>query len=319
MIQIKREIKRQIIDIFKTLRLYKHYCFRSKKQNIIESNSIVSMIDGKTIHGGLSDRFLGIVSVYRYCKIHKIDFRLHFNSPYNIEEFLVPNKVDWKISPDKISYNIREAKPRYISLVSLDRDKMINHFNKILTHTGNSQLHVYSNARAFKDKEFHKLFFELFKFSPLLEEALNTHINRIGKPYVSITFRFQQLLGDFREGNFPILKSEEEKNKLINRCIAIIERIHQTKKIPILVTSDSTSFLNKIENLSGVYIIPGKIVHVDYTQNESIQVHLKSFIDLFMVAKAEEIYLGKISPLYHSHFPWTASLIGNKQYIEVEE
>lgn len=39
---------------------------------------------------------------------------------------------------------------------------------------------------------------------------------------MSITYRFQQLLGDFKEGDYEIL-SVNERDKIIERCLNFIE------------------------------------------------------------------------------------------------
>lgn len=74
------------------------------------------MIDGRIRHGGLCDRLCGIVSTYICCKENNIDFRLFFNYPYNIENYLIPNSYEWRIKENEISFNPLESKFVYISL-----------------------------------------------------------------------------------------------------------------------------------------------------------------------------------------------------------
>lgn len=308
----------KVIDLYKTIKLYRYYGFH-KGETKPDKCQIIVMIDGRIGHGGLSDRFWGILSIYKYCKENNKEFRLYFRSPYNIKQFLLPNEYDWDIDDKELCYDIRFAKPKHISLISLNPQVT---YQSVVTSLKCSKMqqHIYTNTRTFHGQEFHQLFFEIFKLTPELQQEIDYHKKAIGSDYVSVTFRFQQLLGDFKEGNFPILASEEEKKKLINKCLSIVKSIADKHSCRVLVTSDSSLFLDYAKNIPEVYVIPGKIVHVDFCGNdESHNVHLKSYIDLFMLANAGKIYLGNPNPLYYSRFPWTASFIMNKPYAEISE
>ena len=58
---------------------------------------------------------------------------------------------------------------------------------------------------------------------------------------------------------------------------------------------------------------------MDFTSGEKadISVDMKSYVDMFLLASAKEIYLCNISPLYRSGFPETSSLIQGKPYFEI--
>lgn len=279
------------------------------------------MIDGRLNHGGLSDRLFGIVSAFQYCQEHEIEFRINFVYPFQLEQFLVPNEYDWRIRSDEISYNIFQSKPLYISLFSHKIETMQKYAEARLK-TKFEQVHLYSNMIYFSKKDFKYYFNILFKKSNILDNAVKENLARIKGSYISITFRFQQLLGDLRETGFRILENELEKEELINRCINCIEKLFEKTKSKILVTSDSITFLESVKKLPYVYIIPGKIVHMDYVSKQDsvgLTTHMKSFVDLFMLANAKAIYLADIFPLYHSSFPMVASWIYGKDYYVVDE
>lgn len=137
---------------------------------------------------------------------------------------------------------------------------------------------------------------------------------------MSVTFRFQQLLGDFKEGNFPELP-KEEKDKLIEKSIEAIKKVKQEnpKSKKILVTSDSVTLLNRASELDFVYVIPGELVHMGYSNDgKDEQKHLKSFLDFFMIARADRVYFAKAPMIYGSTFALTASKVYNKPYIEID-
>lgn len=45
----------------------------------------------------------------------------------------------------------------------------------------------------------------------------------------------------------------------------------------IVVTTDSPYFLKLVKSLSYVYVIPGRLEHMDYAVVDDYEVHLKTF------------------------------------------
>ena len=316
-----KNVKRVLIDTYKTVKLYRFYS-PFKKRIKKQKPMLISMIDGRINHGGISDRMFGIISAFLYCQRNNLDFRINFTYPFLLENFLEPNEYDWRIKSEDISYNILQAKPLYISQFSLDSEIMRKNADIRLIHSI-PQLHLYSNMVAFSEHEFRLCFNKLFKKSYILETAIARNLAKIASPYVSITFRFQQLLGDLKETGYRKLKSDTEKECLMMKCLNCIEKLHEKTGSKILVTSDSVTFLNFVQKrLSYVFVISGTVVHMDYcSKDESVDLntHLKSFVDLFMIANAETIYLADINPLYRSAFPKFASWIYNKKFVTVNE
>ena len=56
---------------------------------------------------------------------------------------------------------------------------------------------------------------------------------------------------------------------------------------------------------------------MDHTSDASNEVYMKSFVDLFVLSKAEKIYLLQTGDMYHSGFAKQASMIENVPYEEV--
>lgn len=309
------KLKRNVIDFFKTLRLYKYYKESVLVENIPD-NTVIIMFDGRIIHGGLSDRLWGILSIFKYCKENNKKFKIYFSKPFKLQEFLIPNKVDWEITESQIVYNFKLSRPKYISMVSHDWSEMYRILKKKLS-SNITQLHVYTNTRVISKREFGVYYNELFKMSPLLQDNYEKHRKKMNQRYVSCTFRFQQLLGDFKEGNFQTIIDENQKQKLIDDCILTVKRLQQKCNSEILVTSDSRTFLNFVKDLDKVYLVEGEVVHPDYDYDNSIEKYLKSFLDLYMIANAEEVYLCNVPPLYRSGFPETAACINDRPFYEI--
>lgn len=312
-------IRRKVIDFFKTIRLYKYYNFKNSISKILKKEEIIAMFDGKIIHGGISDRLWGILSIYLYCKDHNKIFKIFFNNPFKLQDYLVPNKVDWIISEKDLLYSLRYSQPLYISMQTHNNAKMYEIFKrKLKSISKRKQLHIYSNTRNFTKREFCRLYHDLFKMSPDLEKEYEFQRKEINSEYVSCTFRFQQLLGDFKEGKFRTIHDKKEKECLINNCKEAIVKLQNRCQCPVLVTSDSKTFLDYVSDLEGVYIVNGEVNHPDFNREDtSLKTYMKSFVDLYMIADAQEVYLCNVSPLYRSGFAETAACIYDKPYYEI--
>lgn len=281
------------------------------------NKTVVCMIDGKMKHGGLGDRIRGIISVYSVCKSLSLDFKIYFDSPFNILDFFIPNQCDWKISKEELCYNSEDALPLFCGSNGthveppFQRRWFVKNFNLDV-----KQIHVYTNAHLLRNRNFKKAFDELFKPTHILEESIKNFENEIGGRYISITCRFQQLLGDFEEGDYDVLTKEEQK-ALIDAAVKNVDKIHNSYKenLPVAVTSDSIKFLNYITSkLPYVHTVKGKLVHMDYTEAHATATHLKSFTDMMVISKAEKVFLLKSEKMYNSGFPRIAALIGGKPF-----
>lgn len=273
---------------------------------------VVCMFDGRMKHGGMCDRWRGIVSMWSVCKAEGIKFKIYFEHPFTLEDFVVPNEVDWRITAEELSYNRKDS----IAVFCGSNDTIVEPpFQRawLRKHAlmDYKQIHVYTNAHLERGNRFGVLFKELFTPTPILEQAIQTQLTAIAKPYVAIVLRFQQLLGDFVEGHYPVLSSNA-RTQLIQHCLDTIDDIY-TRRIcsgPVLVTSDSVSFLKEAQKrFPYVHIIPGTLVHMDYNDGERQNAHLKSFVDFFMVSKAREVYLIQGGKMYNSGFPRRAAQI----------
>lgn len=275
------------------------------------------MVDGKMQHGGLSDRLRGIVSVYAVCKSMPLVFKVCFNSPFKLSDFLMPNKVDWRMDESQLCYNSEDAFPLFCGTNGthvewpFQRRWFVENFNKDV-----KQVHVYTNA-LLKDREaFRACFHELFKPSPLLEQAVRKVQGEIGGSYISVTCRFQQLLGDFKEGEYEVLDAGQQE-QLMEQALAEIDKIctGYPEGQKVLLTSDSMRFLHYAkERRSLIHTVPGELVHMDYSKEGSQAKHLKSFADLMALSEADTIFLLKSPKMYNSGFPRLAAMIGNKPF-----
>lgn len=282
---------------------------------------IYMVLKETTFSGGLSDRLRGICSIYEECKRQNIKFRIFFKTP-NLSDYLQPNIYEWNITEDEIDYNTKRSYPCSIMTYHNVKNKFASWAQKCILKRFMSkrfsQIHVYSNMVS-GDKHYSQLFNELFKPTSILQEQIDYHLQKLGgkQKYISVVFRFQSLIGDFVESGCTL--PEAERDKYLNRCKATVIEIHRLHPDrQILVTSDSHTFLNTLTDLDYVYLLPGKVVHISHVFNADKSTYLKSFLDYYMLSYSSHIWLVRDKLMYHSGFPYRASLLNGAKYDEIE-
>ena len=332
-------IKSKIRSIYYN-KYYYWYILRKKReiktQNAIESSYekkakternaphyVLNIYDGSVHSGGLADRFRGIISTYYICKQKGYEYKLYYDDPFPLSEYLEPNKYNWQVNENEISYNINKIKIISLSTTQ-DSEYQYKKQEKYLNKNVDlikEQNHIYSNAGFAYEINYSELFHELFKPSDKLQCAINKQIHEIGGNYISVSCRFLDLLGDFNETyGYNERLSESEAEKLLCKLLVQIELLH--KKFPdnvILVNSDSITFLERVKELKYVYVIPGEVTHIDNSDERfSYEKYEKTFLDFFAIANAEQIYLLKSGRMYASGFPFAASKIYNKPFYKID-
>lgn len=284
---------------------------------------VVCIYDNKTMNGGLADRIKGIISIYEICKQRNLDFKILFTHPFNLTSFLIPNRVNWEIKREELNYNTKITDICYIHSIAgtiNEANKQRKWFNKWFA-SNKREFHVRTNARIFDNKFFAANFNELFTIAPRLQKSIDMQKSKIGDCYISTSFRFLNLLGDFNEtvGVVEQLK-KQEKRELIEKNIKQLQILHNKYPDKIILTnSDSATFLQEAMKFDYVYVIPGNITHIDGTNSSNeYEAYEKTFLDFFMIANAERIFLFRTGKMYRSGYPGIASLINNRPFEIIE-
>lgn len=275
---------------------------------------LICMFDGKMPHGGLADRLQGMVSIFMYAKEHGMDFRIHHAYPFLLSSYLMPNHHDWQIEERDICYNRSISKPIWVAFSDnlFEKTFCLRYLRKQLK--GHQQYHIYPSLKI-ADKCFSRLYNELFKPSVLLEQELDKTLKAIGGKYITMSFRFVELLGDFKDCLHTTLQPKE-REELINCCLTAIPVVAKkaTPHKKIVITSDSVTFLERVATLPNIFIISGDIGHIDYQEDEKI--HLKTFLDFYVIAHAEEVYMMRTEIMYRSGYARCAAMIYDKPFKE---
>ena len=284
-----------------------------------EEKIVFCLYNGMVRQGGLADRLRGIISTYYICKQQGVRFRIVFTHPFNLRDYLEPNIYDWYADSSSVSFDIPEKNILMLDTI-LGSDYEKRHQQKWLySHIkeAKGQVHVYTNAPFSYNHGYHELFNELFKPSLRLKEAIEKELDVLKEGYISVSCRFLDLLGDFNETcGYKEQLTESERESLLDmltKCIEMLHTNHPNKKV--LCNSDSKIFLTKVSTLDYTYVIPGEITHIDaHDSNGDYHFYEKTFLDFFMIAHADYIYMLKMGKMHNSGYPYAASLVYDKPY-----
>ena len=94
-------IKADIKAFIKHLRYYYKMRFKHAK-NIGTFYMVFEPFRG---HPGLADRMKAIISTYNIAKANGYDFKIFFETPFKLSEYLAPKK-DWQASLDELEYSV---------------------------------------------------------------------------------------------------------------------------------------------------------------------------------------------------------------------
>ena len=265
--------------------------------------------------GGLVHMFLGLMGCFKICKMLGFKLKIYMKTPFILDDYLLSNTYDWSISDDKYNSALKENNFVDFDYRCHDLEKLADLFFEKSKKSKYSMLKAQPH-RFISPIEFQLFFNDLFKPSEELQKNINTHLDKLGGKgnYISVTLRFQQLLGDFKEGNFHIL-DPSERELLISQCIDHIMDLHNKyKEMKILVTSDSVSFLREAEKLSFTYVILEEIYHPFEAMNVNTNSWMKSFLDFFLIKNAKKVYQILDNLMYDSAFPRYAAILGKLPY-----
>ena len=167
----------------------------------LDNKRVICIYDGKIRNGGLADRLRGIVSVYKVCKEKNLEFKIIFTSPFNLVKFLEPNKVNWYVSKEELNYNTKVTDICYIDTLNgsdYEAKKQKQWFRREFKNNY-KEFHVRTNAIFSYNGDYPTLFNELFRPSPQLQTSIEKQKKALGAGYISTSFRFMNLFGDFNE------------------------------------------------------------------------------------------------------------------------
>lgn len=313
-----REIRKKVSKYYKYLILYKYYIKKISFSDRTERKKIIVCFDGKVPHGGLVDRLKGIISFYEVSRILGLEFKILFNHPFELTDFLEPNAVNWRINEKDLKYSLFSSNILYL----------MNNFKanplKLIKNSKAKTFFVYGNVDYLsvlhpdKNKEeleeiWRNNYRALFKTSAYLNDKLILGTN---ESKVVFHTRFTTLMGDFTDTTKLVL-NENEKKLLVDKVIKCIddEAALCLDKV-IYILSDSEYFLQYIKRNTSYRTLEGSPKHLE-NNNTNIDYHSKTFIDFYFIAQSDKVILIQTDKMYNSAFSKYASVLENKPFKKI--
>lgn len=291
-------------------RLIKNYTFSGK--SVKTSPCVIFIFDKDIKHPGLMDRMKGIVGAYMIAKSNNRSFKILFEPYSELPKYVEPNIVDWIINPEDISYSLKNSCiTNYYGYGKFQ--KLNNHVNQYHIYNYSGLDILLSNGVSDCHEKWTSHYNALFRPTELLLRYLD-ELPYQPNHYVAVHLRYVNAL-ELQEPDYPQRPlQKDEGQKLINVCIRAISVLQKREKLPVLVFSDSNTFLNECKN-NGLHVLKGDIGHISY--NPTNDIVKKTFVDLYMISRAKVIYQLNGKHLYKSAFSYYGALIGGKRCLRV--
>ncbi len=272
-------------------------------------------------HPGLADRLKAIIDCYNIAKMNGYRFRIVFKSPFPLEDYLQPAVCDWRADFSDLHYSISGTRffnemfflneEAWKGRTTLAKDKEYHCYS----YVGNRQPKVFpESGYAWSD-----LYRELFRPSQRLQEAIDA-CGYAERSYVAVHLRFVNALENFEAVTCwdNALQTEQEKLALIARCKQGLIRIKaENDGCRVLVFSDSKRFLDALGDIPVEVLSHDNIGHMSFGTNDDTT--LKTFVDLYMIARAKKVYRIDAPELYAwSGFAVTGAMMGGVEFLTVK-
>lgn len=282
------------------------FCGKFNFSTKYNKDNFVFVIEPKFKHPGLADRLKSIIACYNLAKKNGYSFSIVYKTPFVLEKYLLPNKVNWVKECGDLNYSIGHTV--FYNETSWHADKPLKKSKEYhcYNYTGDLLPKVFSDT----GEEWASLFNELF----VPNDEIKNSISQTGfkeKSYIAVHFRFVNALENFEGNYYNSLTTQEEKDNLIKRCKeGLIKIKRENPNQDVLVFSDSKVFLDSVQDLPVKTLDNSSIGHICFTQNDDIV--LKTFLDMFMISRASKVYVVHASELYNnSCFALVGARIGN--------
>ncbi len=269
-------------------------------------------------HPGLADRMKAIINSYNIAKMNGYQFKIVFKIPFRLEDYLMPNEVDWTANLGDLGYSFYGTR-FFNELDFLDEESWKGRTRlakgkeyHCYSYVGNRQPKVFPES----GYEWSQLYHELFRPTPRLQAAIDA-CGYVERSYVAVHLRFVNALDNFEEVTCwdNALRTEKEKQNLINRCKQGLMRIKEENEgCRVLVFSDSRRFLDSLDDVPVEVLSHDNVGHVSFGADDDAT--LKTFVDLYMIARARKVYRIDAPELYAwSGFAVTGAMIGGIDFL----
>lgn len=138
------------------------------------------------------------------------------------------------------------------------------------------------------------------------------------KSYIAVQLRFVNALESFESGYCNSLKTQEEKDTLINKCKYTILKLYKENDMQTLIVFlDSKKFLDSLCDMPVKTFGADGIGHISF-ENTNITI-LKTLFDMYMIGRAKKIYRINAPEMFSSScFALCSARMGDTPFINVD-
>lgn len=293
------------------------FCYKNSKFVNPESKSkkILIIDSDLMVRWGFSDRIRGVLSLLRTFKNCDYDTYIKFTTPFSLSKYY--------LYKDFSKLNDSLLKSSHIIFDSLHCN-LIPYLSKVDVHEifrnmVEDSFKVHDCVSIGTNLWFNydsSTYFENFTRTNYLCRELLKIKRIIGFPYVTISFRFLGCLGDFDEPHAKIVSDIEKFNILHRSRDAVIKFVSEyADNKPVLILSDSVSFLNFVKDVPNVHVFVNDIHHLSSLngQGEFDSSFDRILLDFNLIVDADQSFRAESDFLYPSGFPATASVCSGKK------
>lgn len=301
------------------LLLARHYTIGFSGQG---RTSLIMMFDGYVNHGGFVDRLKGIISFYELAQMRGWNFKIYFQSPFQLSLYLKENESAWV--ENAVRRRFPAARPVHFF------DQPASYFGRLIRRFHvKCDFHVYSNidflaqlhpghSRAQIDRLWGERFRQLFRLSEQLEKDVQTFLENSQNP-IGLHFRFTNLLGDFTDTPRHVL-DRESQDAMVASCLQQIDKLqkHNQPRTFFLFTDSHVFAALAVSRYPFLRSTPGVPLHTDLDGKDEGHQHYKTLLDFFLLSRMSEIYSIRTKRMYRSSFSRYASRVGYSVFHQVD-
>jgi hypothetical protein len=286
---------------------FKYYSF--KDDGTASGNTLFFIIDPAIRHPGLSDRFKAMIGCYYIALVNGFDFKIIFEYPFRLNDFLDVNKHDWTAGKEALSYSLRNSRVMaYNGAGKVPRLKKSVHQYHVYSYIGYD---ILASNRVPNYKRLWGLFFrELFKPKDFIEQDISdAGLEENG--YIAVHLRFVNALEHFEANHYNALPPDRRED-LTARCLNAIRGIvgEYGGRLPVVVFSDSRVFLSRVKELP-VVTLDGDVGHLSFNHGQAVV--RKTLLDFFLISRARQVYIIQAPEMYATVYSSYAALVGRKE------
>jgi hypothetical protein len=277
-------------------------------------NKVVYMADGSIIHGGLTDRYKGIITSYCMAKRHGTKFSIFYINPLNYSALWSSESINLS----KLFINPFRFK---IWLVySFDQLEIFNHIDSNKFKKSTNLFYVNENILAYLyengewEKQTKNTYNELDSLGTnhLKQSFEKEYSDYLSKDFSVLHFRCLHYFNDFEDSKTPPL-SEEKIGLALNVLTNQLEKKYNTLEDKVFL-SDSRRLLKHFQDKGYNVFSIEDTKHLDnpgYDEIEYIKAYQENHVITLSKSVDSYIFFYNRNKPFNSHFAYYAAILGD--------